>query len=209
LTIHSVYSFFQSRFRSRRMRQFEHTFSQTRGSRVLDIGGTPSIWQFVHGDYTVTLLNLEDGPCESEPDPPMDYVCGSALALPFPDNCFDIAFSNSVIEHVGDFSAQELFAEEARRVAPRVWVQTPSRWFPVEPHYMALGIHYLPRGAQRWLLRYFSVWGWVAKPSMQYVDATVGSIRLLSKREMKRLFPDCRIVTERFLLLAKAYIAIR
>jgi len=139
----------------------------------------------------------------------MDYVCGSALALPFPDNCFDIAFSNSVIEHVGDFSAQELFAEEARRVAPRVWVQTPSRWFPVEPHYMALGIHYLPRGAQRWLLRYFSVWGWVAKPSMQYVDATVGSIRLLSKREMKRLFPDCKIVTERFLLLAKAYIAIR
>ena len=50
------------------------------------------------------------------------------------DNAFDIAFSNSVIEHVGPPGNQEAFAREAHRVASRYWIQTPSIWFPIEAH---------------------------------------------------------------------------
>jgi len=50
------------------------------------------------------------------------------------DGEFDLVFSNSVIEHVGDFERMRQFVHEARRVAKSYWIQTPSKWFPIEPH---------------------------------------------------------------------------
>lgn len=208
MNIHSVYALFQARFRPRRMRRFDRYFEGLGNARVLDIGGTPSIWRFSSSNFAVTLVNLG----QSDPPPDgsrWDYVRGDALALPFPDGHFDIAFSNSVIEHVGDYAQQESFAREARRVAPRLWVQTPARFFPVEPHFVALGLHYLPRSWQARLVRWLSVWGWLTKPNPESARRAVFAIRLLTRKEIRRLFPDCRIVTERFCLWPKAYIAVR
>lgn len=59
---------------------------------------------------------------------------GVGEALPFPDNCFDLVFSNEVIEHVEDDVS---YAREMVRVArpgARILVFAPNRWYPVEQH---------------------------------------------------------------------------
>jgi len=208
MDIHSFYSFFQARFRAQRMKRFDRYFREATGQRVLDIGGTPSIWRFSSSRFQVTLLNLQESDGRSEGSD-LEYVSGDALTLPFSDNHFDIAFSNSVIEHVGGYAEQRVFAEEARRVAHRVWVQTPARWFPVEPHFLALCTHYLPKKWQPRIVRWCSIWGWLTRPSRELARNAVFTTRLLTKREMRQLFPDCRLLTERFCLLPKAYIAVR
>src|SRR5262245_40383167 len=59
------------------------------------------------------------------------YILGSALEVPFSDQSFDLAFSNSVIEHVGNEEDQLKFAGEMLRVARKIYCQTPCRLFPV------------------------------------------------------------------------------
>ena len=54
--------------------------------------------------------------------------------LPFGDNSFDIATSNAVLEHVGSYENQMLFVKELCRVANRVFVTVPNRFFPIEHH---------------------------------------------------------------------------
>lgn len=89
--------------------------------------------------------------------------------MPFADKSFDLAFSNSVIEHVGSEENQFRFAREMMRVEKRVCCQTPSRLFPVDPHLTAPFLHWLPIS---WLtprfLRYFTLNGWLWKKPYQY-----------------------------------------
>jgi hypothetical protein len=54
--------------------------------------------------------------------------------LPFADKAFDIATSNAVIEHVGSRTHQANFVRELARVARRVFITAPNRYFPVEHH---------------------------------------------------------------------------
>jgi len=49
----------------------------------------------------------------------------------------------------------------------------------------------------------------VTRPSRAAHRQFKASIRLLNKRELQSLFPDCQIKTERFLGLPKSYAAFR
>jgi len=70
--------------------------------------------------------------------------------LPFVDGEFELGFSNAVVEHVaGGRDGQRRFVEELCRVAARVFVATPNRWFPVDPHSLLPLVHWLPPGARR------------------------------------------------------------
>lgn len=207
--IHSVYRFFMKFFRRARMRAFVETFHPTAKTSILDVGGTPYNWDLIQCQARITLLNLTLPSEVSSAPPNYRFVEGSGTRLPYLNASYDIAYSNSVIEHVGGFEQQKKFASEIRRVAKKVWVQTPARSFFIEPHYIAPFIHFLPRHWQRRLLRNFSVWGLVTRPTQPQVDDFVDDIRLLNLREMKELFPDCEIRKERFLLMTKAYIAVR
>ena len=61
---------------------------------------------------------------------------------------------------------QKAFAAEMLRVGKRVYCQTPNRWFPVEPHYLALLVHWLPRAYFTYFVhRYMTVHGLLTKPS--------------------------------------------
>ena len=62
--------------------------------------------------------------------------------LPFADKHFDIATSNAVLEHVGSQQSQEFFVREMLRVAHRVFISVPNRWFPVEHHTGIPLLHY-------------------------------------------------------------------
>ena len=136
-------------------------------------------------------------------------VVASGMAIPFTDDSFDLCFSNSVIEHVGDAKARAGFSREVRRVSKRYWVQTPNKLFLVEPHYICLFLHWLPFRVKRQLIRHFTVWGLVTKPSQKLVDDALLGTTLLNEREMRELFPDAEIIKEQFLGMVKSLIAVR
>ena len=156
----------------------------------------------------VDLLNLLPA---SAPDlsqsPKMRCFQGDGRALEFGDLAYDIVYSNSVIEHVGTWDDQKAFAAEARRVGRRLWIQSPARACPVEPHYLGVFIHWFPSAWHVPLARWTSVMGLTGAADLQSIASNT---RLLSKREYRVLFPDCEIWTERFLwVFPKSYVAIR
>ena len=54
--------------------------------------------------------------------------------LPFADRSFNVAAANAVLEHVGSVNAQLQFVAELTRVAERVFISVPHRYFPIEHH---------------------------------------------------------------------------
>ena len=179
------------------------------GDRIVDVGGTALNWNLVGYAGPVVLANIVPKEQVGEMPANVEYVHADGTKLPFGDQDFSIAFSNSVIEHLHTFEAQQAFAAEIRRVAGRIFVQTPARSFPIEPHYLAPIVHYLPKSWQRRLIRNFTLYGWIARPSQETVNELVDECRLLNYDEMKTLFPDCEIRRERVLGLTKSYVALR
>ncbi len=209
MTVHTIYNRISPWFRRRRLARFQAVFKPDNQTTILDVGGYPWCWPEEACPAQITMVNLDD-PTGFVSTPRRTMRQGDGCALAFGDRSFDIGFSNSVIEHVGTWENQQKFAAEIRRVGGRLWVQTPARWFFIEPHLIAPFIHWLPRNWQRPLLRWFTPWGWITKPTPAQVDAFLAEVRLLTFAEMQTLFPDCRIECERFLLVfTKSYVAIR
>jgi len=204
LTFTTLYDLIFIHFRRRRMDRFLAAFTPSPKARVLDVGGTVQTWTSEsEGEFPVTLINTRDyGAIE---DSRFTSVKGDATNMPFADNAFEIVFSNSVIEHVGTWEKQQAFAREVRRVACKLWIQTPARSFPIEAHLLAPYIQYLPKSLQHRIVR------WTLRGLLQpeVVHEIVDEVRLLTHREMKQLFPDCLILKERVFGLTKSYVAVR
>ena len=196
-------------FRRRRTATFLRLFQPTDQTRILDVGGLPRYWEGTTLASPMTITNL--GPLDTYEasflSPNQTFVVGDATRMPWHDQSFDIVFSNSVIEHLGTAEQQIAFVHECRRVGKAFWIQTPAKEFPVEPHFLALFTHWLPKPMQKRLLRHFTVWGLRARPRPDVVDAVLAELRLLTRREFKRLLPDAQLLTERFLGLPKSYVA--
>ncbi len=197
-------------FRRRRMRRFARTFPVTAETRVLDVGGTAMNWAFLPVLPRLVILNEER---EHRDAPGICWVASDGCSLPFRDGAFDIVFSNSVIEHVGGPERQRQFAGEIMRTGRAFWVQTPNRWFPVEPHLLTPFLHWLPPSARAALARRFTVWQALTRPSPDrrsfYIEHFLRDIRLLGPAEMRRLFPGARLIRERALGWTKSLIAVR
>jgi len=195
-------------FRKRRMQRFADEFRPTAATKILDIGGTPFNWRFVDVTARIVLLNVIV-PTDDAPLPVnLSWAEGDGCDLPYGDGDFDICFSNSTIEHLHNLENQQRFAREVRRVSRSYYVQTPARSFPLEPHWLGLFVHWLPRAWQKRIVRRFTVYGLVMKPTPAQIDALLAEYRLLSYGELQRLFPDAEIRRERFLLLTKSYVAV-
>jgi hypothetical protein len=101
----------------------------------------------------ITALSDQDASWMEEHYQGLSFVQSSALEMPFPDNSFDLVFSNAVIEHVGKRENQQQFLRECARVARRfVFITTPNRYHPVEFHTVLPFIHWLPKPVHRKLL---------------------------------------------------------
>jgi hypothetical protein len=178
--------------------------------RIIDIGGTQEFWERMGiselGDVRITLLNLQTKPTGN---PQFESVSGDARDLSeYGDASFDVTFSNSVIEHLGpDFGDQRLMADEIRRVGKRYFVQTPNRYFPIEPHFLVPGFQFLPIRARTWALTHFNL-GWYKKfEDAEAARREVQSIALLTEHQLRRLFPGASIYRERFLGMTKSFVA--
>jgi SAM-dependent methyltransferase len=145
------------RSRRRKLGLFLDTMTPSEETTVLDIGvddvgfgehagcGTLNFFEELYPwPARITALGLHEGDRFRARYPSIPYVKGDALALPFEDGAFDIAFSNAVIEHVGGPDEQRRFVAEALRVARRAFVTTPNRWFPLEVHTRLPLVHWLP-----------------------------------------------------------------
>jgi hypothetical protein len=168
---------------------------------ILDVGaGEGGALERFNKTNPITAVDLRtDGGGWLEADNvTVQYADGTQL--PFADRSFPIVFSNSVIEHVPK-DLQPAFAEEIRRVGERYFVQTPNRWFPIEPHYQMPFVQFLPEGWLKALNRRFTM-GFRKKG--QWFETT-----LLTASDMRRLFPEAEIHTERRFGLTKSLMAIR
>lgn len=164
----------------------------------------------VIGAVDVVNLGLVEASHVPAGSPVLRSIDGDARNLSFADRSYDIVFSNSVIEHVGDFADQQAFAREARRLGTRLWIQTPAYECPIEPHYLGVFIHWFPAKWHASLARLFSLRGLSGAADPAELREIARSTRLLTRSEMKSLFPDCEIWTERlFLIIPKSHVAMR
>ena len=129
-----------------------------------------------------------------QPDYQGRLVVADARAMPFADGEFDVAYCNSLIEHI-EAADRPVVAAEIRRVARRWFVQTPNLWFPLDPHTLLPGYQFLPAALQRRVGR------------LGATGASYERVRLLDAAELSRLFPDARIIRERVGPLTKSLIA--
>ncbi|BBM69083.1 class I SAM-dependent methyltransferase [Rhodothermus marinus] len=187
------------------MESFIHLFKVDSTTKVLDVGGTLLNWSFVKVQPRLTILNIHP-PGESVP-PHVEWIVGDARSMPFKDQSFDVVFSNSVIEHVGDWEDQKAFAREIRRVGKRYFVQTPNYYFPVEPHFITPFIHWLPHDIGRRVVR-LTIRNLLTRDVQNSMEL-YEEVRLLKPKEMRDLFPEAEIVFERFLGLPKSILAIK
>lgn len=211
MNIHKLYSFLfkAGGFREKRMALFSEIIQPTTDTKILDIGGTLGNWHYLDATPSITLLNLDTNHDRTDYPKHVTFHEGDALNLPFPNGHFDVSYSNSVIEHVHTWENQQRFAEEARRVGQRLWVQTPAYEFFLEPHFITPFIHWFPAKARQRLLRNFTVWGWIQRPTQADVNNLISEIRLLKRHEMETLFPDCEIFVEKWMGMPKSYVAYR
>jgi hypothetical protein len=172
------------------------------GTRVLDLGGQPEIWEAVAPKLSLLILNVPGVAVTEFPSHhQVTYVEGDACAMEgYEPKSFDMVFSNSVIEHVGDSAHRRDFAQNARSLGLSYWVQTPSRWFPVEAHCGMPFWWQYPAPLRRWFIR---KWRLKLPAWTEMVEGTT----VLSKAEMRTLFPEATIIVERLFGFPKSYVA--
>jgi len=198
-----------ARFRLRRWALFEQVFPTISAMSVLDLGGTVEAWERapVRPDH-VHVVNLDDETAEAPNWISVERGDACELAPDFAGRGFDLVFSNSVLEHVGGYHRRGQFAAVIRRSATRYWVQTPYRYFPLEPHFLFPGFQFLPVTAragiaEHWPLSHTRTAG--RKSAVRNVLAT----ELVGRTEMAYYFPDSTIHSERIGGITKSLIAIK
>jgi SAM-dependent methyltransferase len=177
------------RARRRRHARFMELIAPTPPMRIVDVGCGALGLRGLAPELDITGVDLVERPGYPGPFVRADVSAG----LPFADGEFDLAYCNSVIEHVPR-ERRAAFAAELRRVARGWYVQTPARSFPIEPHSLLPGAQWLPAPVRR---RYWRL-------GASGVDEDVA---LLTRAELEALFGPAE--AERFGPLAKSWISVR
>jgi hypothetical protein len=148
------------RSRERKLRLFLELYRPGPETTVVDVGVTDAPFgggssdNFFEALYPwpdrITAVGHTDLARFAAAFPAVRAVRADGRELPFEDSAFDIGFSNAVVEHVaGGREGQRRFIAELCRVARQVFVTTPNRWFPLDPHTLLPFAHWLPPGPAR------------------------------------------------------------
>lgn len=224
--IRKLFAFYSQRARERRSRLFRSCFRLDEGTRILDLGSERG--DLIHRVLSGTAVRPEnvtiadiDGQSVREGAARYGYNgvrIPESGRLPFPDRFFDLVHCSSVIEHVTvnkeevwrirsgrrfrelARARQKEFAAEIMRLGTGYFVQTPYRFFPIESHSWLPFLAYFPRRLLMMKLR---------TTNRFWVKRTDPDWHLLTVSDMKRLFPDARILRERSFGLVKSLMAVR
>jgi SAM-dependent methyltransferase len=104
--------------------------------RVLDVGCGVGMYPAAFRRYTpdVYAIEIEHDRAREAREHAAGVVQARGEALPFPDDSFDVAHSNEVLEHVDD--DRQAVEEMVRVVRPggRIVIFVPNRLYPFETH---------------------------------------------------------------------------
>jgi SAM-dependent methyltransferase len=175
--------------RKRRHQRFFALAGLDTGAHVLDVGCGALGLRALEPYLDITGVDLAERPAYPGPFVRAD----ASVGLPFADEEFDLVYCSSVIEHVPP-ARRAPFAAEVRRVGRGWFVQTPARSFPIEPHSLLPGAHWLPTTIRKPYWRLGAAGAWE-------------DISLLSRREIESLFGPA--LPERFGALVKSWVCVR
>ena len=180
--------------------------------KILDIGGDIQYWKNIgwqHPACKIHLLNLYESKVPENETQQFSSSVGNGLSLEYKKGEVDLIFSNSVIEHVGSYENQQIFAGEVRRVSDKYIVQTPSIWFPLEPHSLIPLFQFLPHPIRALLIMTFNINYFPKAKTYKAAIIVSHSTLMFTHKRFKQLFPEAEIQVERFLGIPKSYTAIK
>jgi SAM-dependent methyltransferase len=217
---------FSAQARKKRAQIFRSYFSIDENTKILDLGsenGTNIFNVLQETNYNSSNIYIADIDKNAVEEGRKNYGFNAVLIdesgrLPFFDNYFDIVYCSSVIEHITitksdvwswkndlefkkeSWKRQMEFANEIVRMGKQYFVQTPSKTFPIESHTWLPLVGYLPRKQFLPILKLSNRF-WVKQAEPDF--------NLLGGSEMKRLFPNARIICEKKFGLTKSVMAIK
>ncbi len=204
--------------RARRFQQFVH-YAGLRGvsnAHVLDMGGTIDYWkmnlQYIPRGL-IKCIDVVNLPPRKDKTQTLAGIvlhnyAGSALdRSSLRQDQYDVVYSNSVIEHVGNLRSQKSMANIVQEIGQYYWIQTPAKSFPIEPHFYFPFFAYLPLSLRTLLHEHFQLGAMRRNPNWIDARMTCEETRLLTRSELQRIFEGCEILTERLFGLDKSYIA--
>lgn len=207
--LHRVIHPVTSHFRRKRGRFLFVQFPDMRSYKICDLGGSRHFWEKLNLDIPpgqITVFNISDaeiGSIAGDAEKDICVVLYDGKRLPAEDGAFDLLVCNSATEHVPPAQRAAL-AGEMRRVAKRVFSQTPAYEFSIEPHFIAPFIHWLPRWLGFQLVK-ITPWRLLSRPSAATFHSYWWNTQLLTEREVRALYSCAEILKERVLGLAKSY----
>jgi hypothetical protein len=193
------------RTRTQRRTRLLDTFPEIASMTVLDIGGTAGFWTHLRlAPADLTILNIVEAG-----GPGMRMIVGDACDPPAEvfDRAYDLVVCNSVIDQVGGLERRKQLAAVIRGAAPRYWVQTANRGFPLDAYFMFPWFSRLPESTRALIVRH---WPLTHMHTSDRAEALhrVRMVELQSRRDLADLFPGSRLIVERFWGLPKSLIAV-
>jgi SAM-dependent methyltransferase len=151
LSLNSLAYRISAKSRAQKYDFFMATLNPLATESILDVGANAVEYSDTdnylekHYPYpkNITVVSLDDISGLKNLYPKVTLIQADGTKLPFADNTYTIAYSNAVIEHVGDNQAQLTFLKELYRVSTRGYLTTPNRHFPIEVHTRVPLLHLL------------------------------------------------------------------
>ena len=196
-----------NRFRSKRFQFFLEKIEKfEKPLTILDVGGKVNFWEnrglAGNPNYKITIVNVEK---EKSKYDNIKCKVGDATNLKeYKTKSFEIVHSNSVIEHLYNYENQKKMANEVTRIGKKHIIQTPNKYFFIEPHYLFPFFQFLPNSIKYLILtktKLSRLKKWKKNFAKQYIN----EIRLLNLKEMKNLFPESNVYYENFLGMNKSF----
>ena len=189
--------------------------------RIIDLGGTVSMWERwglsaddrlridLANNFSMDVNNKDNLSKSSN----ISKVTVDVTTLTTSDyQRYDVIFSNSMLEHLADFEQQRSVAREIVESRRPYFIQVPNKYCLVDPHFAhPLAPFYAawPRSFQTRMLRISGLNGGARARSHAQAEHRLKFYYPLSKSDMSSLFSDAEVLVERNFGMSMSIVALR